>query len=105
MTTTAQLIGNLLAEIAELKRELENERTRDIHSCGPDCQRAGCVNRRLRAENEALRKDAERYRHARKQIDVDITVMEIDEDGDEVFVRSYPPGELDAYLDNAMKGQ
>jgi len=72
MTSTAQLIpakeidgvlfveashiSKLQAEIVELKRELENERARDIHSCGPDCSRAGCVNRRLRDENEALRK-------------------------------------------------
>jgi len=77
MTTTATLISNQQAEIAEqvsiirksfdrevqlrarvaeLQRELENERARDIHSCGPNCQRTGCVNRRLREENEALRK-------------------------------------------------
>lgn len=57
MTTTAQIICNLQAEIAELQRELDNERARGIHSCGPNCQRDGCVNRRLQAENEALRKE------------------------------------------------
>lgn len=34
----------------------------DIHSCHPNCPKAGCVNERLRAEVEALRADAERYR-------------------------------------------
>lgn len=38
------------AEIADLKRELDNEQARDIHSCHPNCSREGCVNRRLRAE-------------------------------------------------------
>ena len=38
------------AEIADLKRELDNEQARDIHSCHPNCSRVGCVNRRLRAE-------------------------------------------------------
>jgi hypothetical protein len=38
------------AEVAELKRELDNEQARDIHSCHPNCSREGCVNRRLRAE-------------------------------------------------------
>jgi len=85
MTTTATLISNQQAEIAEqvsiirksfdrevqlrarvaeLLRELENERARDIHSCGPNCQRTGCVNRRLREENEALRKAYWKMRNA-----------------------------------------
>lgn len=34
----------------------------DIHSCHPNCARAGCVNERLRAEVEALRADAERWK-------------------------------------------
>lgn len=43
------------AEIARLRTELANEKARDIHSCHADCTRAGCVNRRLRAEVERLR--------------------------------------------------
>lgn len=45
--------------------ELANERARGIHTCGPDCTRSGCVNARLRAELESLRKDAARYRKLR----------------------------------------
>lgn len=37
-------------QIADLQRELDNERAREIHSCGPDCTRDGCVNRRLLAQ-------------------------------------------------------
>lgn len=47
------------AEIADLKRELDNEQARGIHSCHPNCTREGCVNRRLRAELEAARAELE----------------------------------------------
>lgn len=43
--------------IESLRRELENERARDIHSCGPDCTRSGCVNRRLRKELAEARQE------------------------------------------------
>jgi len=45
----------VVAERDELRRELENERARDIHSCGPTCSRNGCVNRRLQDELAELR--------------------------------------------------
>jgi hypothetical protein len=37
------------AEVADLQRQLDNERARGIHSCHANCSRDGCVNRRLRA--------------------------------------------------------
>jgi len=103
MTTTAQLISNLQAEIAELKRELENERARDVHSCGPNCTRDGCVNRRLREENEALRKDADRYRWLRENDFETEGILQIN-----WHTRDYEhliQDDLDAAIDNAMKGQ
>lgn len=57
--------ARLLAQVEELEREnerMENLLALDVHTCGPDCKRSGCVNRRLREENEALRKDAERLK-------------------------------------------
>ena len=32
--------------MSDLKSELDNERARDIHSCGPHCQRMECQQRR-----------------------------------------------------------
>ena len=43
--------------IESLRQELEDERARDIHSCGPSCTRNGCVNSRLR--QQLAEKDAE----------------------------------------------
>ncbi|MDO6385624.1 hypothetical protein [Uliginosibacterium sp. 31-12] len=39
---------------SELRRQLENERARGIHSCGPKCNFSGCVNRRLREQLELV---------------------------------------------------
>lgn len=39
--------------IADLERELANERASAIHTCGPDCQRPGCVERRERDQQVA----------------------------------------------------
>jgi hypothetical protein len=39
-----------------LVQELDKLRDR-IHTCGPDCSKAGCVNRRLREERDALTLD------------------------------------------------
>lgn len=39
----------LLGEIDSLRIQLDNLRSH-IHSCGPTCNQAGCVNARLRAE-------------------------------------------------------
>ena len=43
--------ANYVQEAADLIDKLRAERDQlvnDVHSCGPTCQRAGCVNRRLR---------------------------------------------------------
>ncbi len=44
--------------IERLREELDNERARGIHSCGPNCQRLACKQRReierLQAQVEAL---------------------------------------------------
>ena len=42
-------------EIAVLRADLVRLQANGIHSCHADCTRSGCVNARLRAENEALR--------------------------------------------------
>lgn len=56
-TPAAELAKDASAEIESLRRELENERAREIHSCGPDCTRSGCVNRRLREELAEARQE------------------------------------------------
>lgn len=58
-------LSTLRQHIEATAAELANERSRGIHTCGPDCTRSGCVNARLREELEALRKDAARYRKLR----------------------------------------
>ena len=43
--------ANYVQEAADLIECLRAERkalVNDVHSCGPTCQKAGCVNRRLR---------------------------------------------------------
>ena len=50
-------ISVLLDENAALKDELENEKARGIHSCGPNCSRPLCVaNRRIAELTAALTK-------------------------------------------------
>ena len=49
MPNDASTIANLRWDLATAKTELANQRAADIHSCGPTCTRAGCVNARLRA--------------------------------------------------------
>ena len=53
----ATTIANLRWDLATAKTELANQRAADIHSCGPTCDRAGCVNARLR-DDVALLRDA-----------------------------------------------
>ena len=36
-----------------------------VHTCGPACSKAGCINRRLTDERDKLRAEVERYRHLR----------------------------------------
>ncbi len=47
--------------IENLREELDNERARGIHSCGPNCQRTECMQRR-----EIERLEAEVERHKRR---------------------------------------
>lgn len=56
----------------------------------------------LERENAALLADARRYRRIREGDGFDIAVREEDEDG-EMWVYGYPPEELDAAIDAAMK--
>ena len=51
----------LLRKQAERIAELEAR----VHTCGPTCSKAGCINRRLTAERDTLRAEVERYRHLR----------------------------------------
>ena len=46
-------VGTAAQEIAALRAE-RDALLNDIHSCGPTCTRAGCVNGKLRADNIAL---------------------------------------------------
>ena len=51
----------LLRQQAERIAELEGR----VHTCGPTCSKAGCINRRVTAERDHLRAEVERYRHLR----------------------------------------
>lgn len=55
----AWAITNLIADLEEAQKDLENERARGIHSCHDNCTQDGCVNRRLRDELAATRKQLE----------------------------------------------
>lgn len=50
-----EAIGELLAERDRLRAQVENLRSA-IHTCGPTCSKAACVNRRLRADVAELLK-------------------------------------------------
>ena len=53
---------NYVQEAADLIDKLRAERdalVNDVHSCGPTCQRAGCVNRVLRNALESIKHDSE----------------------------------------------
>ena len=54
--------ANYVQEAADLIDKLRAERDQlvnDVHSCGPTCQKAGCVNRRLRDALESIKHDSE----------------------------------------------
>ena len=54
--------ANYVQEAADLIDKLRAERdalVNDVHSCGPTCARAGCVNRRLRDALESIKHDSE----------------------------------------------
>lgn len=48
----------LLRQQAERIAELEAR----VHTCGPACSKAGCINRRLTTERDQLRAEVERLR-------------------------------------------
>jgi len=53
---------NYVQEAANAIEQLRAERDQlvnDVHSCGPTCQKAGCVNRRLREALESIKHDSE----------------------------------------------
>ena len=53
---------NYVQEAADTIEKLRAERdalVNDVHSCGPTCQRAGCVNRVLRNALETIKHDSE----------------------------------------------
>lgn len=54
LNETEAAITALLKERNRLRDELENERARGIHTCGPQCMRPAC---RLRRERDALREE------------------------------------------------
>lgn len=45
--------AQLRMRIADLERQLANERASAIHTCGPNCQRPGCVEHRERDQRVA----------------------------------------------------
>ena len=54
---SAALIRKQAERIAELEAR--------VHTCGPTCSKAGCINRRVTAERDQLRAEVERYHHLR----------------------------------------
>lgn len=52
--SAAALLRSQAARIAELESR--------VHTCGPTCSKAGCINRRLTAERDALRAELARMR-------------------------------------------
>jgi hypothetical protein len=59
-------------EIIALRKELENEQARGVHSCHPNCAKDGCVNRRLRIEIAALQQELTKTEHQ-----LDTTLAEV----------------------------
>lgn len=55
-TGLAPSAAALLCQQAERIAELEAR----VHTCGPTCSKAGCINRRLTTERDQLRAEVER---------------------------------------------
>lgn len=55
---TFHMLAALLRQQAERIAELEAR----VHTCGPTCSKAGCINRRVTAERDQLRAEVERLR-------------------------------------------
>lgn len=91
---------------AERIAELESR----VHTCGPTCSKAGCINRRLtaerdqlRAEVERLRADAERYRWLRDNLESEWAICEWQDDPDGLgyYRDARAPEVVDAAIDQA----
>lgn len=54
----ARQIAALIRQQAERIAELEAR----VHTCGPTCSKAGCINRRVTAERDQLRAEVERLK-------------------------------------------
>lgn len=98
----------LLRKQAERIAELEAR----VHTCGPTCSKAGCINRRLtaerdtlRAEVERLRVDAERYKWLRDNHESDWAICEWQDDPDGLgyYRDARFPSIVDAAIDTARK--
>lgn len=96
----------LLRQQAERIAELESR----VHTCGPTCSKAGCINRRLtaerdqlRAEVERLRADAERYRWLRDNLESEWAICEWQDDPDGLgyYRDARAPEFVDAAIDHA----
>lgn len=81
-----------------------------VHTCGPTCSKAGCINRRLtaqrdqlRAEVERLRADAERYQWLRDNLESEWAICEWQDDPDGLgyYRDARAPEFVDAAIDHA----
>lgn len=81
-----------------------------VHTCGPTCSKAGCINRRLtaqrdqlRAEVERLRADAERYQWLRDKLESEWAICEWQDDPDGLgyYRDARAPEFVDAAIDHA----
>ena len=106
VTGLEKYINELRNQVSSLKVELREICTAlDDAACDLVPTAVECI-KKLKGENEELRKDAERYRYIRDDGDgFDIAVLEEDEHGAS-WTHGYPPEELDAAIDAAKdKGE
>ena len=97
MGEQARLLGMSGSREAALLAKIDNLQN-SIHSCGPTCNKAGCVNRRLMEERDGLAKDAERYRWLRHNYDDSLVMV----GGDKGCAELYMEEQLDEAIDAAM---
>lgn len=57
--------ADMLMQQAERIAELESR----VHTCGPTCSKAGCINRRITAERDRLLAEVERLRADGERMD------------------------------------